>query len=98
MPRGWTDKDERKYEHVKEGERKRGLPLRRAKEIAARTVNKERREEGRTQNKRTQGTGNPNTALTERRKEELMNRAKKLHITGRSRMTKTELVRAIQAH
>jgi hypothetical protein len=72
--------------------------MQRAKEIAARTVNKDRREEGRTENKRTQGTGNPRTSLTERSKEELMNRAKQLHIAGRSRMTKTELVRAIQTH
>jgi plasmid stabilization system protein ParE len=98
MPRSWTDKDERKYEHIKEGERKRGASARRAKEIAARTVNKGRREEGRTANKRTQGTGNPNTSLTERTKEELMNRARQLDIEGRSRMNKTELVRAIQTH
>ncbi len=98
MPRRWTDKDERKYEHIKEGELKRGVAVRRAKEIAARTVNKGRREEGRTENKRTQGTGNPNTSLEERSKEELMNRARQMGIAGRSRMTKTELVRAIQTH
>jgi hypothetical protein len=98
MPRRWTDKDERKYEHIKEAERKRGVPVPRAKEIAARTVNKARREEGRTENKRTQGTGNPNRSLNERSKDELMNRAKKLRIAGRSRMNKTELVRAIQSH
>jgi plasmid stabilization system protein ParE len=98
MPRRWTDKDERKYEHIKEGELKRGVNVRRAKEIAARTVNKSRREEGRTENQRTQGTGNPNTSLKERSKEELMNRARQMGIAGRSRMTKTELVRAIQTH
>jgi hypothetical protein len=98
MPRRWTDKDERKYEHIKEGERKRGVPMPRAKEIAARTVNKARREEGRTENKRTQGTGNPSRSLTGRSKDELMNRAKQLGIAGRSRMNKHELVRAIQSH
>jgi hypothetical protein len=98
MPRSWTDKDERKYEHIKEGERKRGRSVKRAKEIAARTVNKARREEGRTENRRTQGTGNPNKALGGRTKEELLNRARQLGIEGRSKMTKHELVRSIQMH
>ena len=98
MPRSWTEKDERKYEHIKEGERKLGRPMKRAKEIAARTVNKARREEGRTPNRRTQGTGNPRRGLSERTKEELLNRAKQLGIEGRSKMTKNQLVRSIQTH
>ena len=58
MPRrAWTDKDDRQYEHVKESEAERGLPEDKAQEIAARTVNKQRRAEGRTPNTRTQGTG-----------------------------------------
>ncbi|GGB82548.1 MULTISPECIES: hypothetical protein [Deinococcus] len=48
MPKPWNDKDERQYEHVKESERQRGHDEARAEEIAARTVNKRRREEGRT--------------------------------------------------
>lgn len=44
---GWTEKDERQYRHVLVSERRRGRSLRRAKEIAARTVNKQRRAEGR---------------------------------------------------
>lgn len=49
MPRkAWSDKRERQYEHVKESERKRGHSLKRAKEIAARTVNKERARKGET--------------------------------------------------
>ena len=50
-------KDERQYEHIKDSEQERGASEDRAKEIAARTVNKRRREEGRTPSKRTQGTG-----------------------------------------
>ena len=57
MPEAWTEKDERQYEHVKKSEKDRGKPLDRAKEIAARTVNKQRRHEGRTPNRETQGTG-----------------------------------------
>ena len=48
MPKAWSSKDERQYEHVKESEQKEGKSTKRAKEIAARTVNKHRKEEGRT--------------------------------------------------
>lgn len=96
MPRRWSKKDERKYEHIKESERERGVKEDRAKEIAARTVNKDRREEGRTPNKTTQGTGNPTHSLDDRSKQELYNRAKDLNIEGRSKMGKDELVKAIR--
>lgn len=96
MPNAWSDKDERMYEHIKEGEKERGVDTDRAEEIAARTVNKQRREEGRTPNKTTQGTGNPNTGLESRSKEELENRAGELHIEGRSGMSKSELIDAIR--
>jgi plasmid stabilization system protein ParE len=92
----WSSKDERKYEKIKESNLDRGVKKDRAKEIAARTVNKQRREEGRTPNKRTQGTGNPSESLEERTKEELYNRAKDLNISGRSKMKKDELVKAIR--
>lgn len=46
MP-GWSKKDERQYEDIKQSEEERGQK-KRAKEIAARTVNKRRRSEGRT--------------------------------------------------
>ena len=95
MP-SWSSKDERKYEHIKSSARKRGASTSRAKEIAARTVNKQRREEGRTPNKRTQGTGNPRTAITDRTKEELLNIARDLNITGRSKMNKSDLADAIR--
>jgi hypothetical protein len=96
MPSSWSGKDERQYEHVKESEAKRGASTKRAKEIAARTVNKQRRGEGRTPNKTTQGTGNPNRGLEERTRDELYNRAKELDIEGRSKMNKDELVSAIR--
>lgn len=96
MPDAWSDKDERMYEHVKESEEDRGRSEDRAEEIAARTVNKQRREEGRTPNKTTQGTGNPNKRLEDRTKDELYNRAKQLDVEARSDMTKSELVKAIR--
>lgn len=48
MPKAWSNKDERQYEHVKESEKKEGRSTERAKEVAARTVNKQRKKEGRT--------------------------------------------------
>jgi plasmid stabilization system protein ParE len=96
MPTAWSNKDERQYEHIKDSAEERGVPHERAQEIAARTVNKNRREEGRTPNKRTQGTGNPNRSLADRTVEELRNRAKELKIEGRSKMKKADLVKAIQ--
>lgn len=93
---GWSSKDERKYEHIKDSSLERGVSEGRAKEIAARTVNKGRREEGRTPNKRTQGTGNPNRRLEDRSVDELKNVAKDLGIHGRSKMRKRELVSAIR--
>ncbi len=95
MP-SWSNRDERQYEHIKESAQKRGTSTKRAKEIAARTVNKQRREEGRTPNKTTQGTGNPNRSLEDRTKQELYNQAKELGIEGRSKMSKDELVQAIR--
>ncbi|MBI1358593.1 MAG: addiction module toxin RelE [Acidobacteria bacterium] len=97
MPRGtWSDRRERQYEHIKESLEKQGKAKGRAKEIAARTVNKTRREHGETPNETTQGTGNPNRELDSRTKDELYNRAKQLDIAGRSKMSKDELVAAIR--
>ena len=82
MPKAWSSKDERKYEHIKDSAEDRGASTKRAREIAARTVNKDRREEGRTPNKRTQGTGNPRKGLEARTRDELYNRAKEMDDRG----------------
>lgn len=95
MP-SWSKHDRDMYEEIKESYQERGKKEERAEEIAARTVNKHRREEGRTPNRSTQGTGNPNESLEERTRDELYNRAKEMEIEGRSKMNKDELVRAIR--
>jgi plasmid stabilization system protein ParE len=48
MPEGWSDKRERQYEHIKDSYEERGVSTDEAEERAARTVNKERAEEGET--------------------------------------------------
>ncbi len=48
MPRGFTKKEERQYEHIKESEREQGRSEDDAERIAAATVNKQRREKGET--------------------------------------------------
>ena len=96
MPAKWSNKDERQYEHIKESSQERGVSTKRAKEIAARTVNKHRRTEGRTPNKRTQGTGNPNRPLAERTRDELYNMARDKGIAHRSQMSKPQLIKALQ--
>ncbi|WP_245720060.1 hypothetical protein [Nocardia uniformis] len=48
MPKEWTDKQERQYEHIKDSANDRGASGKRAEEIAARTVNKERAQRGQT--------------------------------------------------
>lgn len=101
MPQdAWSNKDERQYEHVKESAKDRGKSTDRAEEIAARTVNKQRREEGRTKSgkKTTSGTGNPNESLEDRTVDELRNRAAELDIEGRSSMKKDELISAIRSN
>jgi plasmid stabilization system protein ParE len=97
MPEAWSSKDERKYEHIKDSAEDSGKSEKRAKEIAARTVNKGRREEGRTPNRTTQGTGNPNRAYEDRSVRELRNLASERNIRGRSRMNKDDLVKALRA-
>jgi hypothetical protein len=92
----WSPKDERQYGHVKESVQERGTSEERAAEIAACTVNKQRRKEGRTPNKTTQGTGNPQRQLEEHTKQELYNRARQLEIQGRSKMRKADLIEAIR--
>jgi hypothetical protein len=96
MP-SWSKKDERQYGHIKESEHERGASEERSKEIAARTVNKRRRLEGRTPSKTTRGMGNPMQPLETRSRDELYNQAKALHIRGRSKMNKDELLKAVRA-
>ncbi|WP_424216462.1 plasmid stabilization protein (plasmid) [Streptomyces sp. BI20] len=105
MPRGSSPKRERQYEHVKESARKRGESPKRAAEIAARTVNKERARAGES---RTASRSSTHDMSSSRRgglhshsgsrgptKEQLYNEARQRGVKGRSRMDKAELKRAL---
>ena len=53
MPqKAWSAKRERQYEHIKDSYEERGRSEEKAEEIAARTVNKDRREAGETKDAR----------------------------------------------
>lgn len=98
MQLNWNAKDKRQFQHILKSALKEGRDEKVAEKLAARTVNKTRRLEGRTNNKTTSGTGNPNKPLNERTRRELYNRARQLDISGRSKLDKRELVDAIRAH
>lgn len=56
MPRGVKEgsKRDRQFEHIKDSYEERGVKEERAEEIAARTVNKQRREAGETKEQRAE--------------------------------------------
>jgi hypothetical protein len=107
MPqKAWSDKRERQYEHIKDSAKEQGASTKRAKEIAARTVNKERARAGEAKTAsrsstrdvssgrrggQRSGTNRPKG----RTKEQLYNEAKHMGIEGRSKMSKQQLQRAV---
>lgn len=106
MPdQGWSDKRERQYEHIKESQESRGTSQRRAKAIAARTVNKDRAQHGESQQaSRTsiddvsparRGGERSHSGARGRTKDQLYQDARRLGVKGRSRMSKAELEKAV---
>jgi hypothetical protein len=106
MPNAWSKKRERQYEHIEESLEERGTPKKKAKEIAARTVNKERAQKGEAKTSsrlsrtdispgRRGGLRSGTNRPKGRTKEQLYNEAKRLGIEGRSRMKKQQLQRAV---
>ncbi|WP_432104754.1 plasmid stabilization protein [Streptomyces sp. bgisy091] len=106
MPAGSSPKRERQYEHVKESAEKRGTSEKRAEEIAARTVNKERARSGESKTASRTSTRDPKSASQRggershkgaqgRTKDQLYEEARKKNIQGRSTMNKEQLLRAV---
>ncbi|MET8127842.1 plasmid stabilization protein [Streptomyces sp. NPDC005065] len=106
MPAGSGRKRERQYEHIKESAQERGASEERAKELAARTVNKERARSGEAKTASRTSLRDPKSASQrggERShrgaqgptKDQLYEEAKKKHVEGRSTMNKQELREAL---
>ncbi|MFF7379084.1 plasmid stabilization protein [Streptomyces massasporeus] len=106
MPTGSSPKRERQYEHIKEGAEDRGASSKRAKEIAARTVNKERARSGESKTASKTSTRDPKSASQRGgqrshsgaqgpTKDQLYEEAKKRNIQGRSSMSKKQLENAL---
>jgi len=98
----------RQYEHIKESELDSGASERRAEEIAARTVNKERARSGEARTSSATSTRDISSGRrgglrsgTRRTKgrtfEQLYNEARRMNVRGRSKMNKAQLQRAVDA-
>ena len=106
MPRSWSAKRERQYEHIKEGLLDDGKPKKKAEEIAARTVNKERARSGEAKTSsrlskndissgRRGGLRSGTDRPRGRTRDQLYEEAKDKGIEGRSKMNKEQLARAV---
>ena len=106
MPRGSSPKRERQYEHIRDSAKKRGASSKRAKEIAARTVNKERARSGEAETSsptstkdmssgRRGGQRSGTSRPKGRTRDQLYAEARKLGVEGRSKMNKEQLRRAV---
>lgn len=107
MPKAWSDKRERQYERIKESAEEYGRSTGRAKEIAARTVNKDRAQTG--QARRASRTAAEDMSPEHRggkrsgkregpgglTKDQLYNEAQQRNIQGRSKMSKKDLQKAL---
>lgn len=105
MPRGSSQKRERQYEHIKDSALERGESEKRAEEIAARTVNKERARAG--ESKTASRTSLQDMSSSRRggqrshsgsegpTYDQLYAEAQKKDVHGRSSMNKAELKRAL---
>ncbi|MFF8593797.1 plasmid stabilization protein [Streptomyces sp. NPDC015220] len=105
MPRGSSSKRERQYEHIKESAQDRGESTGRAKEIAARTVNKERARSGESKTASRSSTQDMSSGKRGGQRsgrgsegptyDQLYEEAKRRNIHGRSDMNKQQLRQAL---
>jgi hypothetical protein len=105
MPRAWSDKRERQYEHIKDSALERGESEDTAEEIAARTVNKERARAGEAKESSRTSTDDISSGRRGglrshkgaggRTRDQLYNEARHKGVKGRSKMNKAELERAV---
>ena len=105
MPKAWSAKRERQYQHIRDSLQERGRSEKTAEAIAARTVNKERARAGES---REASASSLNDISSGRRgglrshsgeggrtKAQLYNEARQKNIAGGSTMSKAELEKAV---
>ncbi|WP_330460833.1 plasmid stabilization protein [Streptomyces sp. NBC_00820] len=107
MPAGSSRKRERQYEHIKDSALDRGESPERAKEIAARTVNKERARSGESKTASRSSLQDMSSGERGGKRsgkgpqgptyDQLYNEARQRGVHGRSDMNKEELRRALDA-
>src|SRR2546429_4964989 len=91
MPRGASPKRERQYQHIKQSAKKSGRYGGRAEEVAARTVNKIRREKGETKSAKSRATKSRSTRSRTRAHRSSTSRSSKSRArTGRSRRASSD--------
>ena len=106
MPQqAWSNKRGRQYDHIKEGLVARGKDEDTAKEIASRTVNKERARAGEAKESSRTSTEDISSGRrgglrshrgeSGRTRDQLYNEARHKGVKGRSKMSKAELERAV---
>lgn len=107
MPaKSWSAKRERQYQHIKAGLRQRGTGEDEAQEIAARTVNKVRAQQGESQqaspasvndlSPSRRGGLRSHRGAQGRTRRQLYEDARDKGIAGRSKMNKAQLARALK--
>jgi hypothetical protein len=103
-------KRDRQYKHIKKSEKEAGRSTKRAEEIAARSVNKEKARSGESRTSSRSSTNGSSTNGSSassrggrrsgsgpggRTRDQLYNDAKKKGIEGRSKMSKKQLEKAV---
>ena len=105
MPRSFSPKRERQYEHIRDSLEERGKSEDLAEEIAARTVNKERARSGESRTASPTSTEDISSSRRGglrshsgpggRTRDQLYAEARRRNVKGRSKMSKAQLERAV---
>src|SRR5699024_7924213 len=106
MPESWSPKRERQYQHIKDSQLDKGASEEEAEEIAARTVNKTRAQEGESDEAARasledkppseRGGERSHSGSAGRTKAQLYEDARRQGVEGRSTMSKDELEDALE--
>lgn len=109
MPQqSWSKNRERQYQHIRDGLEERGRSKDVSEEIAARTVNKERARSGEAESASRTSTEDISSGRRGglrshrgpggRTKQQLYEEARSKGVSGRSKLNKAQLERAVDRH